>query len=90
MKRKMKRFIRSAVAIVLVTCMFLPLTAVNTHAEVFYLQTGDVCFRQLQLRYQCIVYVSVVTGVKSYVKIPRNVIYIEPDIRMTPRLTVDA
>lgn len=39
MRRKIRKCIRIAAAVVLITAMLLPLGAKNTHAEVFYLQT---------------------------------------------------
>lgn len=40
MRRTLKRTAKHIITIALVTCMILPLGAVDTHAEIFYLQTG--------------------------------------------------
>ncbi len=40
MRRTLQRIAKRIITIALVTCMILPLTAVDTHAEIFYLQTG--------------------------------------------------
>ncbi|MCR5301999.1 MAG: hypothetical protein K6E49_06125 [Lachnospiraceae bacterium] len=40
MKKRISRFFKHFAAVILITAMFMPLTAVNTHAQIFFLQTG--------------------------------------------------
>ncbi len=40
MRNKLSKIIKMTAAVLLVTALILPMTSVDTHAEIFYLQTG--------------------------------------------------